>query len=64
MLSEVARIVTGIAPPIAADRLLEIHFDDFRLREAERWERQPDCPICGHVAAARERPLSLVGSRG
>jgi len=64
MLSEVVRIVTGIAPPIAAGRLLEIRFDDFRLREAERWERQPGCPVCGHVSAARDRPPSLVGSLG
>lgn len=64
MLSEVVRIATGIAPPIATGRLLEIRFDDFRLREAERWERQPDCPICGHVSAAHERPPSLVGSHG
>jgi molybdopterin/thiamine biosynthesis adenylyltransferase len=64
MISEVARIVTGIAPPIATNKLLEVRFDDFRLSEAERWERQPDCPICGHVTAARERPPSLVGSRG
>jgi molybdopterin/thiamine biosynthesis adenylyltransferase len=63
MLSEVVRIVTGIAPPIATDKLIEIRFDDFRLHEAERWERQPDCPICGHVSVARERPPSLVGSR-
>lgn len=61
MLAEAARFLTGVAPPVAAGRLMEIHFDDFALREAERWEKLPDCPVCGEVSERRERSPSLVG---
>jgi molybdopterin/thiamine biosynthesis adenylyltransferase len=61
MVGEAARIITGIAPPIAAGRLLEVRFDDFALREAERWERLPDCPVCGEVSERRDRSPLLVG---
>ena len=61
MLAEVTRILTGLAPPISVGRLMEVHFDDFTLREGERWERLPDCPVCGEVSERRERAPSLVG---
>lgn len=51
MVTELVRFVTGIAPPIAAGRLVEIGFGDLVAREAERWDRLADCPVCHGVAA-------------
>jgi molybdopterin/thiamine biosynthesis adenylyltransferase len=47
LVAELVRIVTGIAPPVALGRLMEVRFDDFVAREAERWERMPECRVCG-----------------
>jgi molybdopterin/thiamine biosynthesis adenylyltransferase len=49
IVTELVRYVTGIAPPIAAGRLMEMRFDDLVIREGERWERQDDCPVCGRA---------------
>jgi molybdopterin/thiamine biosynthesis adenylyltransferase len=49
LLGELTRLVTGVAPPISAGRLMELPFDDYQHRECERWERLPDCPVCGHL---------------
>lgn len=46
LLGELVRLVTGIAPPVAAGRLMQLRFDDYAFTEAERWERLPDCPVC------------------
>jgi molybdopterin/thiamine biosynthesis adenylyltransferase len=61
ILAEFARIVTGIAPPIGVDHLLQIRFDDFALSEAERWTRHPDCPACQALAQSKQQP-DLTGS--
>jgi molybdopterin/thiamine biosynthesis adenylyltransferase len=54
MLGELTRLVTGIAPPVAAGRLMQLRFDE--LVETERWGRRPDCPVCGGgVKAAAEQ---------
>jgi molybdopterin/thiamine biosynthesis adenylyltransferase len=47
LTGELARLVTSIAPPIAAGRLMELRFSDYQLNESERWERQADCAVCG-----------------
>ncbi|MGK5544093.1 ThiF family adenylyltransferase [Streptomyces sp. URMC 127] len=47
LLGELARLVTGIAPPVAAGRLMELRFGDYAMREAERWTRSEDCTVCG-----------------
>ncbi|TRV73992.1 ThiF family adenylyltransferase [Streptomyces sp. 130] len=47
LIGELTRLVTGIAPPVAAGRMMELRFDDYAMAESERWERQPDCPVCG-----------------
>ncbi len=52
MVTEFVRVVTGLAEPIAAGRLIETHFSDLVIREAERWERLPDCPVCGKLGPA------------
>jgi molybdopterin/thiamine biosynthesis adenylyltransferase len=52
MVTELVRLVTGITPPIAAGRLVEIGFGDLVAREAERWDRLADCPVCHGVAPA------------
>ncbi|MFE3185452.1 HesA/MoeB/ThiF family protein [Streptomyces violascens] len=53
VLAEVVRLATGIAPPLSQGRLLEVYFDDGVPREAERWSRRPDCPVCARPRAAR-----------
>lgn len=50
VVTELVRIATGIVPPVAAGRSMEIRFDDFSVREIERWERLPDCETCGNVS--------------
>jgi molybdopterin/thiamine biosynthesis adenylyltransferase len=50
MVTEFIRFVTGVAPPIAAGRLMETRFDDLRTTQAEQWDRRPDCPVCGDLA--------------
>lgn len=47
LTSELVRLVTGIVPPIAGGRLMELGFSDCQLNESERWERRADCPVCG-----------------
>jgi molybdopterin/thiamine biosynthesis adenylyltransferase len=51
VLGEVVRLATGIAPAMSEGRLMEAHFDDGVVREAESWSRRPDCPICATVTA-------------
>jgi molybdopterin/thiamine biosynthesis adenylyltransferase len=51
-VTEFVRYVTGIAPPLAAGRLIEVRFDDLAVRPVEVWERDPDCPVCQDVKAA------------
>lgn len=46
LLGELVRLVTGVAPPVAAGRLIQVRFSDYETTEAERWERLPDCPVC------------------
>jgi molybdopterin/thiamine biosynthesis adenylyltransferase len=52
-VTEFVRYVTGIAEPLAAGRLVEIRFGDLVVRPVETWERDPQCPVCGGVEAAR-----------
>lgn len=47
LIGELTRLVTGIAPPVAAGRLMEMRFDDYSISESERWTRLDDCPVCG-----------------
>lgn len=47
LLAELVRVVTRLAPPVAAGRLIQYRFDDSSLQEYERWERLPNCSICG-----------------
>ena len=56
LIGELVRLLTGIAPPAAAGRLMAMYFDDFRLVEYETWERLPDCPVCGTQGQARPAP--------
>jgi len=52
LITEFVRIASGIAPPVAAGRMMELRIADFQLREAERWERLPDCDVCRTAAPA------------
>jgi molybdopterin/thiamine biosynthesis adenylyltransferase len=56
MVTEFVRHVTRIAEPIAAGRLMETRFADMTTHQAEQWERRPDCPVCGDVAAPVPAP--------
>ncbi len=60
MITEVVRLATGIAPPVALGRALEQHLDDGVLRESERWDRLPDCEVCASAKPHLER-LALEG---
>jgi molybdopterin/thiamine biosynthesis adenylyltransferase len=51
ILGELVRLVTGLAPPLAAGRLMHARFDDYEFGVAESWERLPDCPVCGSLPA-------------
>ena len=52
MVTEFVRFVTNIAPPIAAGRLMETRFDTMTTTQAEKWDRQPDCPVCGDMVSS------------
>jgi molybdopterin/thiamine biosynthesis adenylyltransferase len=56
MVTEFVRHVTRIAEPIAAGRLMETRFADMTTHQAEQWDRRPDCPVCGDVAAPAPAP--------
>lgn len=59
MLGELTRIITGIAPPVAAGRLMQLRFDDYAFSEAEHWSRLPDCPVCSDsVPQTAAQPLA------
>ncbi|MET9469543.1 ThiF family adenylyltransferase [Streptomyces sp. NPDC006544] len=60
LIGELTRLVTGIAPPVAAGRLMELRFADYAMGESERWERQSDCPVCGPTAGADAPPSGLA----
>jgi molybdopterin/thiamine biosynthesis adenylyltransferase len=57
ILGELVRLVTGMAPPLAAGKLMHARFDDYRMTVAESWERLPDCPVC---SSAVPRGLATV----
>lgn len=46
MMSEIVRVITKIAPPVAAGRVMETRFSSMQLKEAESWTKVNDCPIC------------------
>jgi molybdopterin/thiamine biosynthesis adenylyltransferase len=62
MLAETARVVTGVVPPAAAGRLIEIRFVDFQTRQVESWNRRPDCAVCGNVRASEDRLARAASS--
>ena len=49
VITEFVRYAAAISKPVALGRMIEVHFDDLVAREAESWERRPDCPICKDV---------------
>jgi len=49
MVTEFVRLVAGISEPIAAGRLVEMHFSDLATRQVEQWQRRVDCTVCGHI---------------
>jgi len=60
-VNELVRVATGIAPPVAAGRMMELRFEDFTLREAERWERMPGCRVCGVDEQGVDEPFTQEG---
>jgi molybdopterin/thiamine biosynthesis adenylyltransferase len=61
LVNELVRVATGIAPPVAAGRMMELRFEDFTLREAERWERMPGCRVCGVDEQGVDEPFTQEG---
>lgn len=63
MTSEFVRFVTGVAPPIAAGRLIQTRFDDLATTQAEQWDRLSGCPVCGQgaVRSADPAPAAVAG---
>ncbi|WP_437601675.1 ThiF family adenylyltransferase [Sorangium sp. So ce590] len=54
MLTELVRLITGIAPPVGAGRLMEMHFDTMNVQVGEQWSRADSCPVCGGVCPGAE----------
>lgn len=52
MVGEVVRLATRVSPPLSVGRVLELSFHDPQLREVERFERDPDCAVCGGAVPA------------
>lgn len=53
LIGEFVRLVTGLAEPVAAGRLMQLRFDDYEITEYEHWEKRPDCFVCGDAAMSR-----------
>lgn len=62
LIGELTRLVTGIAQPVAAGRLMELRFADYAMGESERWERQSDCPVCGTTPDADASSAQLAAA--
>lgn len=61
LITELVRITTGIVPPVASGRLMEVRFDDFTVREVESWQRAPECETCGPSAhRASDRGVAVT----
>ena len=58
VISDLVRIVTGMAPPVSAGRLIHGRFTDYAMTVGESWERLPDCRVCGSVTA----PPRILGA--
>lgn len=52
MVSEVMKIVTGIVPPSAVNKLVQYDFEAMTVGPIEEWTMDPACPICGPRQAA------------
>jgi len=64
ILGELVRLVTGLAPPLAAGRLMHARFDDYQIKVAETWERLPDCAVCGSLAPRELTAVAGALTRG
>lgn len=60
VITELVRIATGIEPPVAAGRSMEVRIADFTVREMERWDRVSDCRVCGVPRLPRPQTASPV----
>jgi len=47
MLTEFLKIATSISQPQALGRLISVDFDTVQIVEAESWQKNPDCLVCG-----------------
>ncbi|MFJ8631144.1 ThiF family adenylyltransferase [Streptomyces sp. NPDC093568] len=63
LVGELTRLITGIAPPVAAGRLMQLRFDDYEMSESERWERLEDCAVCGKDAVDTTTATALTEAR-
>jgi molybdopterin/thiamine biosynthesis adenylyltransferase len=49
MASELIRVVTGLTPPVATNRLRAIDFTTMETEDLEFWDLNPECLICGRA---------------
>lgn len=52
MVAEALKIVAGISPPCATNKLIQYDFDAFTISPVEEWSLDPDCPVC-HKAQSK-----------
>lgn len=64
VITELVRLATGIEPPVAAGRSMEVRFADFAVAEVERWDRLPDCPTCGTSVPRIGSPAASAAAAG
>ncbi|WP_329454913.1 HesA/MoeB/ThiF family protein [Streptomyces sp. NBC_01497] len=62
LIGELTRLVTGIAPPVAAGRLMELRFTDYAMGESESWKRLDDCPVCGPERDTKPSATDLLAA--
>lgn len=48
VITELTRLMTGIAPPAAAGRLVAMGIQQLQTEVIESWDRMPDCAVCGN----------------
>jgi len=63
MLCELTRLITGVEPPVATGKLMEVRFRGSAMRAAETWDRIADCRICqsAEPSATRAEHRPQVG---
>jgi molybdopterin/thiamine biosynthesis adenylyltransferase len=62
ILTDFAFVVTGIAAPKSAGKLVEVRYETGEILEVERWERFADCPVCRGAVPQAQPALRELSS--